>query len=78
LPAGALLAPACPNSKYDRADGAHKQCDLHRAESAFENRRRQKQAAIVDKDAADGDALANIRESLENGVVPEEELQQQR
>ena len=53
--------------------------DLRSAEPVFENRCRQEQAAIVEKDApADRNAVADIGQRLEHGVVPEQQLQQQR
>ena len=45
----------------------------------MENRLRQKEAAIVEKDAAANDyAFTNVGQCLEHGVIPEQQLQKQR
>ena len=42
-------------------------------DAALEDRQRQKKAAVVENDAAgNGNALADFRQRLEHGVVPEQ------
>ena len=53
--------------------------DQREARRRQEHRLRQEQAAVVEKAAArNGDALADAGQRLEHGVVPEQQLQQQR
>src|SRR6185437_16434640 len=79
LLAGLLLPLACPEIKNGRNNNTESDCDLDRAKSAVENRFRQKQTAIVEyRPTPEMDAVAYRRQRLENGVVPEQQLQQQR
>ena len=76
---GPLLTLVRPDIKHHGADNAGKQGNQHRAEAAFEYRLRQKEAAVVQIDsAADHDAFANVRQRLKHGVIPEQQLQQER
>src|SRR5450759_4108850 len=76
---GPLLPLACPNIKGNRTDNADGERDQHPAEAVLEDRLRDEQSAIVEKDAArDDDTFPELRQRLEHGVVPEQQLQQQR
>ncbi len=76
---GSLLPLARPDIEDNGANDPGQQRDQHGAKAGLENRLRQKQAAIVEIEAAANDnAVANIRQRLEHCVVPEQQLQQQR
>ena len=63
----------------DRHDDRDRQRGQHQAEAFLEHRLRQEQAAVVEKSAArQQQAVAHLRQHLEHGVVPEQQLQQQR
>src|SRR5262249_54568498 len=76
---GSLLPLAGPNVKGNRTDESGKQRQLEEPQATLEHRQRQKKTAAVENDAAGyDDALANVGQRLEHGVVPEQQLQQQR
>ena len=67
-------------SEHDRAAISRRAPTTATASNAGpELRLRQEQAAVVEEDAAGNrDAVAHLRQRLEHGVVPEQQLQQQR
>ena len=74
-----LLPAARPDGIDNGADDADAERNQHPAEPALEERLRDKEAAVVEEDAAgDDEAFADRRQRLEHGVVPEQQLQQQR
>ena len=63
----------------DRHDHRDRQRGQHQADAFLEHRLRQEQPAVVEKSAArQQQAVAHLRQHLEHGVVPEQQLQQQR
>ena len=76
---GLFLALARPQMERDRGDDAEENGDIDVAETGAENRLRQEQAAVVENGAARNlHAVAQIGQRLKHGVIPEQQLQQQR
>ena len=83
-PAPAGRSRICRRLRPDRDRRSRRRCRAASAISAqrdarLEHRLRQEQAAVVEEAAArNGKALAHAGQRLEHGVVPEQQLQQQR
>ncbi len=78
LPRQHLPAPR-PEPKCDRSGNAQHERDRDRFKARTEDRPGEKQAAVVEKHAAGNrNAVAQDRKRLQHGVVPEQQLQQQR
>ena len=80
LLAGLLLPLARPAAEGDRADDADDEARQRRTRMpGWKIGVRREEAAIVEEDAArKRPAVAQVRQRLEHGVVPEQQLQQQR
>src|SRR5262249_31648252 len=77
LSPGPFLLLARPEAIGDRTDDPDEKRNLRSAEPIFENRCRQKQATMVNKDAApDRETIADVRHCLEHPRIPEQQLHQ--
>jgi hypothetical protein len=73
-----ILAAASPDAQCARCDHAEHKRRKNVAKACAELRPRQKKSAIVEKHAArKRKAAPQVRQRLEDGIVPEQNLQQE-